>query len=177
MYLIGAYIKLHFDFQYKNIYNLLISLGFAILSIFSVAVLMFIAKKTGSDYIMQNSIYLSNYESITSMGFAVFLFIYFSRINFSNKFINIIGKSTLGIYLIHDNTLLEYPIWMSFWPNNNYFLNPYLHLFAKIIVIFIVCSMIDIIREYTIGKAVNNWINKNIDAISIKFKKICFWIK
>ncbi len=177
MYLIGAYIKLHFDFKYKNIYNLLISLGFAILSISSVAVLMFIAKATGSDYIMQNSIYLSNYESITSMGFAVFLFIYFSRVNFSNKFINIIGKSTLGIYLIHDNSLLEYPIWREFWPNYNYFSNPYFHLFAKTIVIFVVCSIIDIIREYTIGKAVNNWVNKNIDALSIKLKKICFWEK
>ena len=177
MYLIGAYIKLHFDFQYKNIYNLLISLGFAILSISSIAVLLFIAKITGSDYIMQNSIYLSNYESITSMGFAIFLFIYFSRINLTNKYINVIGKSTLGIYLIHDNSLLEYPIWRDFWSNYNHFSNPYFHLFAKTIVIFVVCSIIDIIREYTIGKVANNWVNKHIDTISMKFKKICFWEK
>ena len=171
MYLIGAYIRLHVKCNYPNRYNLFISLGFASLSIISVAAVMYLAKLTGSDYVFINSIYLSNYESITSMGFAVFLFLYFSNLKFSNSFVDIVGKATLGVYLIHDNTLLQHPIWRVFWSNFDYFYNPYLHLFLKVLLVFAVCVIIDVMREYTIGRAMNKWLDKHTDSIVEKFKQ------
>ena len=170
MYLIGAYIKLHVNCTYPNRYNLFISLAFAFVSILSVGIIMYLAKLSGSEYVFINSIYLSNYESITSMGFAVFLFLYFSRLNFSNKLVDIVGKATLGVYLIHDNSLLEYPLWRVFWSNFDYFASPYLHLLLKVLLVFGVCVIIDVIRRYTIGKAIDKWINKHLDSIIFRIK-------
>ena len=170
MYLIGAYIKLHVNCTYPNRYNLFIALAFAFVSILSVGVIMYLAKLSGSEYVFINSIYLSNYESITSMGFAVFLFLYFSRLNFSNKLVDIVGKATLGVYLIHDNSLLEYPLWRVFWSNCDYFASPYLHLFLKVLLVFVVCVIIDVIRRYTIGKAIDMWLNKHLNSIILGIK-------
>ena len=176
MYLIGAYIKMHVKCNYPNRYNLFVSLAFAGMSILSVGVMMYFAKLYNSDYLLTNSVYLSNYESITSMGFAVFLFLYFANLNFSNRFVNVVGKATLGVYLIHDNSLLEYPLWRNFWSNNNYFHSPYLHLFLKVLLVFAICVIIDVIREYTVGRAVNKWLDRHIDEFVDKIKNVK-WIK
>lgn len=111
---------------------------------------------------------LENY-SIFNFLLALILFLIFKNIKFNNSIINNISKSTLSIYLIHDNEFMRFYIWNCLSNNMNYVsTNMYIfHMICKCLLIFIICLAID--------KIVNiiffNFEEKVINKIILKIEK------
>jgi len=102
--------------------------------------------------------YMSGYffgmNKIPILLSAVFLFIGFLKFNIKNRLINFISATTFGIYLLHDSPALRIILWEKVFKNNTYkysnLLVPY--SIGAILVVFIVSSIVEIIRSYTIEK-------------------------
>ena len=105
---------------------------------------------------------LWEFFNLVCVVFCVALFCWFKNIKIkNNKFINTISKTTLGVYLIHDNGLFRRVLW-------NRLLNAPFHatlnsfvLFAlvAIIVVFAGCSVIDLLRDL-LDKLCTKLVNK-----------------
>ena len=82
-------------------------------------------------------------------------FLFFKNLNIKqSKVINLIASTTFGVLLIHANSdTMRRWLWKDllnvegFYSKDNWV---YLHVFLSVIGIFIVCSLIDLIRQYTI---------------------------
>ena len=106
----------------------------------------------------ENSVYMMqiNYVPVIVCAFA--LFFIFERLDFSLNFINAVGKATFGIYLIHDNPYICNYIWMRICRSTDCFYGShfYINALSGIIFIFIICCIIEIIREAVTEKFIKN---------------------
>lgn len=103
-------------------------------------------KASGLNVIVRNAGYFAGFDKIVAISIALSAVMYFSHLNFSNRFVNMIAASTLGIYLLHDNGMLRGILWNEIWPNIEYSSAPYLHLPVKCLCIFVAGLVIDRIR-------------------------------
>ena len=72
---------------------------------------------------------------------------------FVSKPINFIAGSSLGIYLIHDNSdFVRKILWQDIFNVNQYFSNPFMifYVLGICMIIFIVCLFIDLVRRYSV---------------------------
>lgn len=73
----------------------------------------------------------------------------FYFMNFKNKIINKISSTAFGVYLIHENIYVREFVYDLFkFPNKILSSKIFIHIFLAAIIIFIVCSLIEIIRQY-----------------------------
>lgn len=85
------------------------------------------------------------------IGEAISIFLFFRDINFYSPFINTVAATTVGIYAIHENPLVRKWIWQNNFSDGT-FLNlsgpkAYLAAFAYCAAIFVVCSLLDLLRQ------------------------------
>jgi hypothetical protein len=83
------------------------------------------------------------------------LFIGFIKLRpFYNQWVNIIASASLGVYLIHDNNFVRPFLWKTLLKTSEMYSSHYLilHAIASILGVYLVCSLIDLIRKNTIGK-------------------------
>ena len=159
-YFFGAYVRLFKeDFKYKNTYNLLITLGCALLIIVSIIGTDLLSVWTGNVKFVQNDTLMVRWDILPNFAFSFFAFVYAVNCSFSNKLIDTLASTTLGVYLIHDG-LLKSVIWEMISPNAGYVDMPYLHSIVKIVLVFLVCAMIDILRQNTVEKFVLKQLKK-----------------
>lgn len=152
MYIIGGYIRLHYENKYSNSYNLYAFITTTILIILSVVFFDYIGGYFHKASLIEHATYFQQFNTLPSVLFAISIFLYFSRLRINNVFLNFLGKSVLGIYLIHDNFVLRKIIWCEIVPNNEHLDSPYTHFFIKIIVVLLFALLLDIIRRYTLEK-------------------------
>lgn len=153
-YIIGAYFKLYPEKKcIKNIKLLILCITVLIILVNISIIYIDLNRKTHLIYYIFNNLYSMN--SIITILFASFIFILFEQLNFKNtRVISFVSKSSLGIYLLHDNYLIRNLIWCVFLPNNIYISQPYFIIFMliKVLLIFIVCLIIDKILMLIINK-------------------------
>lgn len=165
IYLVGSYIRLYMDLDKLN-YNKLI-VGFiisVIITYIGSCVFAFIDLNTSAHYlwslpafdVVDGSLYrLFSLENnfFVLIGSVLIFLIFLKRKEFSNKYINYLAGSVLGVYLIHCNCFGRIFLWNSF-DTLYHFNSPYFLLIAigVIFIIYIVCSGIDIIRRLTVEK-------------------------
>ncbi len=151
-YFFGAYVRLFKeDFEYKNIYKLLITSGCAFIIIASIVGMDLLGVWTGNVKFIQNDTLMVKWDILPSFAFSFFAFVYAVNRSFSNKLIDILASTVLGVYLIHDG-LLKTVIWEMISPNAKYVDAPYLHSVVKIVLVFLVCALIDLIRQNTVER-------------------------
>ena len=182
LYLIGSYIRLYVNVD-KLTYNKLIS-GFVIsviivfigtcifgfLDLNSTAHLYWSLPMTN---ILDNTLYMSFFyeNKFFALTASIFLFLIFlKRKEFSNKYINYIAGSALGVYLIHGNRIVGEFTWPPF-NFSSFYHSPYLILMgiAIPIIVYMVCSGIDIIRRLTIEKLWIWIVDTKLDSILSKW--------
>ena len=182
LYLIGSYIRLYVNMD-KLTYNKLIT-GFVIsviilfigtcifgfLDLNSTAHLYWSLPMTN---ILDNTLYTSFFyeNKFFALTASIFLFLIFlKRKEFSNKYINYIAGSALGVYLIHGNRVVGGFTWPPF-NFSSYYHSPYLILMgiAIPIIVYIVCSGIDIIRRLTIEKLWIWIVDTKLDSVLSKW--------
>lgn len=162
MYFFGGYISIYKEnFVEHNNRYLIYGVLSAILMIMSVVVFDYLGIIFESNFFINHAMHFREYNSILSFTFATSFFIYFSNKQLYSSFINKISSCTFGIYLIHDNYYSRIIIWNSIYPNIEYVNNPLIHSIVKIIVVFIVCAIIEKIRQLIFSKI-------NIDVICDK---------
>jgi len=94
-------------------------------------------------------------QSLPIFLISFLLFLGFKKTNIKYyNFINKIASTTFGIYLIHDNSYIRSFLWADFFKVNGFensnFLIPYSIYIC--FIVFVTCTIIDLIRQYTIEK-------------------------
>ena len=163
LYLCAAYIR-----YYKEDFNRSISFY----SIFTISVfLLIILSVFLFDFLGKwKQKFLSNYDYFLPMN-SIFIFILsistlilFSKINIGNiKWINIISSATFGVYLIHDNKLMRNFLWVKIFKNQSYTNSNKLVLYsiAVILIVYILCTLIDLIRIHILEKPILKFLSRN----------------
>lgn len=126
---------------------------------------------TGKGLSFQN--FLFNSPKLPSMLIGFGLFLLFCRIHFYVSIINIVAKSTFGVYLIHQYPVLNDLLWQRL------FLLPRLYsisefyvfmLIGSVVSVFILSLMLDLVRQivffYTVDRAKSSWFNALWTALS-----------
>ena len=85
----------------------------------------------------------------------------------SNSFINRVAGCTFGIYLFHDNPFIRKILWTDWMPNylhiNSVYLIP--RIILSILVIFIYCTVIELIRQKIFAGKMTKVMNDIINNI------------
>jgi hypothetical protein len=93
---------------------------------------------------------------------------------FYNNKINILASATLGVYLIHDNAMFRPYLWRVILKNPEMYSSNLLivHAIISIISVYLICSCIDLIRQYTVEKIFMGIVNKHLEQMVNKGNSI-----
>lgn len=163
LYLIGAYIRLY-DFKRfsKKAIACFSIIGY-LLFILIACMTTYISKDNPSIFRLVNKI--SSMNSIIVLVEAILIFMAFKNLNIKySKVINILGKSSLGVYMLHDS-IFRAEFWRRIcFVEKFYFANPWLlvfHIivctlgiyFVGVIVEVIRCKVIDRVFGFEVAKS------------------------
>ena len=92
---------------------------------------------------------------------AIFVFSIFHHLKIeNNKLINTLAGTTFGIYLIHENQLLNKVIWHKLFKFDLFLDSKFLfaYMIFAIVTVFLVCAGIDWLRQRYVEKPLMNLI-------------------
>ena len=181
LYLTIGYIKKYVDLT-KN--TLKVNLGISIISyialIISVVFLNILGHKLNNVTILNHCTYFMKQNSIFIFITSIELFVAFIKLpTINSKFINKIAGCTLGVYLIHDNTFMREYLWKTIFKNQSYYFSNNLLIYSifAIITVYIICTIIDLIRQETIEKIYIKVTDNLYDKTQKNFIKFKTFIK
>ena len=122
--------------------------------------------KSNSSLLTAYSNNLFNMNQITILLISLFIFLTFKNIKLkNNKYINYISSATFGVYLIHDSNLIRPILWHNIFnaPQYTRFISLALYSFFAIISIYIVCTVIELIRKKILEDSYMKIIDKKLD--------------
>lgn len=155
LYLIGGYLR-----KYPNCYLLKKTKITTLLTITSTSIIIIKiiinCHKEIIDYTFLQR------DSIFIIIIALGIFIFFLNKKFYNKIINKISSCVFGIYLFHDHDYIRNFLWLDLFKNAQYKNSQFLiiHLLISVILVFILGSIIEIIRKKLLQKAFDKSIDK-----------------
>ncbi|MCH5339950.1 MAG: acyltransferase family protein [Acetatifactor sp.] len=111
--------------------------------------ILIIGQFINSDLIKEHSIYLNHRGSIFVLMVAIFIFYAIKGLHhIESRTINIIASTSLGVYLSHQG--ISQNVWKALFIDDTLSgINACLHMTFSVIVIFVCCVLIDLIRQYT----------------------------
>ncbi len=167
IYLIGAYIRSYKQelFSRKKLW-VIICLSSFVLSVLSVVVVLFINEKLGLNVGVYY--FVSDSNKVLAVITAVSAFIVFKNLNLKySKIINTIASATFGVLLIHANSdAMRAWLWGDVLKNTTYLQTnqAYLHLIISIVLVYTICTIIDLVRIYLIEKPFFKWYDKKVSS-------------
>lgn len=173
-YYIAGYIRLYGDsikLQSKHFFVLwLIITAFTFLS--SIAFII-IGRKIA--VFAEHPFFFYGRRSLPTLLRAVFFFMIFERMTLSyNKYINYISSAAFGVYLIHDSNIIRPWLWKTVFVNSQYqdSLRIIPYSLAAVCIVYIACTVIDLIRRHTIEPIYMRVVNRYADKLLHLLKKI-----
>ena len=173
LYLIGSFIRLHVNIDKINMKKIIL------LCLFSLIITTFLFGFFDSVPSLNQLTFFNKETSIIKRANSMFIvinaitlfLIFLKRKEFSNKYINYISGSVLGVYLIHSNVFVWPWLFRSFLHVQTRINSPNLFIFCIVstILIYLVCTGIDIVRRITLEKL---W----IWIIDNKLNNIPMWL-
>lgn len=167
VYLIGAYIRMYPVPNWNNArWTAMIA---------AIALLVSLGSVLMNTYIPQLNIRLGIYyfvadsNKLLAIFSAVAFFLCFKNLNVGyNKAVNTIATATFGIFLIHANGDVRLWLWEEFLRVKDYFNSDYLwlHAICSCLAVYIVCCVIDILRQKLIEKPFFNWLDRRFPSLS-----------
>lgn len=161
LYLIGAYIRKYpikewyiFNKIPDNLYKILLYLSFIFIIIINFSI-----EQTTNIMRTYSPVYNEIFGGVYNMTRAysnpfviiqtVIYFSIFSTLNIKSNFINKLSKLTMGVYLIHDNSMIRYRIYNVFkiTPSIQNSYQVLLYLIIVTVIIYVVCSIVEYIRQ------------------------------
>lgn len=171
MYFIGAYIRIYGTHK-KITMRIVLSFGVMVAGIFIIYKFRNIFNKLGTKEVA----YFWTPNTIPMFILSVAFFELFLKIDIgSNRIINKLASTTLGIYMIHDGVLNTY-IWGTIFKTKEHLESSYsiISILLSAIVIFLVGAIIDFIRQWLEKNIIVKLLNsKTSKKIGNKFSKVC----
>lgn len=176
LYLTSAYIKKYIPLNTSKKYKIKCSL-ICILS----AILMTTSYLIAFKVFGRNISRLRSYDNVVVFIQSLCMFMIFRNLNIKfnqkiSKGIGLLSKATFGVYLIHDNLIISTRLFHiindDFYVKNGLFV--FILLYISIILsIYVICTIIEIIRMKIFKRVENSKIFKKIgQKISTKWQKI-----
>lgn len=127
-------------------------------------------------------LYESHYLFVMLIALTLFMTFATFKIRY-HKWLNVISSATFGVYLIHDSGFMRTYLWVDLFKNNQYqdslMLIPY--SIAVTIIVYIVCTLIDLLRQLLFEKPYMKFINRYTDVwlgtirnVNSRIKRIVF---
>lgn len=157
IYLVGAFIR-KYEIDKKISYSAWGFLLFISIIISCISVVLLLFKGYQWPYY-----FVYDCNTILAIIVSVLSFIFFKNLPLGNyKWINMIGRSTFGILLIHDSSWdMRHWLWVDMLGCTNWYGEYiYIHSILSILIVFFVCSLIDMLRYYFIEHPLFNYIYK-----------------
>lgn len=146
LYCVAGYVQMHVSPQKLNFTPLLVSTIASYVILFIISITVYVGFKKGSFY----------NEMETLQMFIPSLLLFLTCITAkprSNKVINFIAPSMLGVYLLHEHgpTTRAY-FWRDLFHGTGFAESPYLALYAlgAIVAVFAICLVIDFAYSYSV---------------------------
>lgn len=166
-YYISSYIRLYNPkFLDNQKINFLVSVLLSVCFIIWIFLVLYFRNKIS--FIDLHFVQVFNYPFVWTrfpiLVCAVFVFGFFKNLQIkNNKIVNIIASTTFGVYLIHENPLLNKVIWHKIFKFDNFMESKILILYMifATVITFICCSVIDLIRQKIIEQPMMKIIDKN----------------
>ena len=147
LYFISSYIRLY----PKKIFNKtclwgILSIASVAISVVSIIVLAYIGNKRGA-VLSYWFLYDSNKILAVIVAFSAFMFFKNVRIPYS-KFINTVAASCFGVLLLHASSVTREWLWYDVVDSIGAYSSKYMYIYAigTVLAIFVVCTVIDILR-------------------------------
>ena len=143
-----------------------------LLIILSCIVMIYVGHRWSINFLIAKSIHFGTiYSPFVLLAAVEFLIGFAKRRPFSNRAINRLAGTTLGIYLIHDNNTVRPYLWKALLKNQAFYDTNYLllHAVCSIVGVFLVCSMIDLLRQVTIEKMFLRVVDRHLQGIEDRF--------
>ncbi len=154
IYLIGAYIRLY-DFEKisKKTIKWFSVIGYVLFIIVTCGI-TYMSQYNANIFRFVNKI--SSMNSIIVLVEAILIFIVFKNLDIKNsKVINILGKSSIGVYLLHDS-IFRLEFWKKIcFVENFYFASPWFlvfHIIVCILEIYALGVIVELIRSKIIDR-------------------------
>lgn len=131
---------------------------------------------TRKEFFSNISTFYYNSQSVFALAVSVCLLISFSKISIPySKWINTIASATFGVYLLHDHDFTRPLLWNQVFHNASYqnslMLIPY--SIAVVCLVFIVCTLIDLLRQKLIEPLFLKLVKHCSGAMEAAIGKIC----
>lgn len=159
LYFIASYIRLYpkkwfDDTKITGIATVILVL----ISMCSVIVMQFLFR--------QPYYFVADSNKILAVLTAVAAFCFFKNLKIkNNKFINAVAASTFGVLLIHANSdAMRQWLWKDTLNNVGMYQSSflYLHAFASVIIVFVICTVLDMLRRKLLEEPLFKWLDKKI---------------
>lgn len=163
LYFVGSYLRLYpvrwIDDHAGR--KLLITI---MLAVFSFVLLIFYVSRTGRE--LYTAYYLiSDSNKPFALLIAVFAFSFFRQLKIKyHPWINKVAATTFGVLLIHANSdTMRWWLWRETLKNESMYTSPWwiAHAILSVIGVFLVCSLIDMIRIRFLEKPFFRWYDQN----------------
>jgi surface polysaccharide O-acyltransferase-like enzyme len=176
LYLFAAYIRQYVDLEKRNANkHFVIAIISYLLVIVSNILLIYLGHITNISALTNGSSHFMALNSPFILLTSVELLIGFIKLKpFYNNKINILASATLGVYLIHDNAMFRPYLWRVILKNPEMYSSNLLivHAIISIISVYLICSCIDLIRQYTVEKIFMGIVNKHLEQMVNKGNSI-----
>lgn len=169
LYSIGAYLRLHCGLtanEYSCVAKKIVffSICMCYITIFAMDVLGNLFNYTKGIFY-----FVSSYSVFSwTMSIGIFLWFKNLRVN-NNRYINFIASTVFGVYLIHDNPLISKFIWVELLKTNLFYYSEtiilLLHCVLSVITVFVVCSIIEIVRMYLFDSYLLKSVDKKLTRL------------
>ena len=183
LYALAGYVRIYIDVaSISSVKCMLIAIATAGLTFLLVVILDLLDLKFPSA--VTDTTYFYDMDKFPVLFISFMLFLAFASMKIGVvPFINKISAACFGVYLIHENTYIRKLLWSTIFKNAEHAQSKYLipYTLVQIVGVFVVCTVVELIRIHLIEKGysklidkLSNGINKIIDkAFGCKvFEKI-----
>ena len=148
IYFIAAYIRIYPEAFAKSAKSYFIQSSVIFIVIFAFIVLLAVHNHQ-NEHIISKAV-IMDIQSPLYLFLAILLFCGFKNWDLGSlPVVNLLGSASLGVYLIHDNNYIRHYLWkvLTAFKATYYGLNLVLASIVIIVLVYVVCSIIDILRQ------------------------------
>ena len=173
-YMVGAYCKINSTSRFIHVKpQKLVGLFFGLMIVYLFCSAVIYRLHFQYSFLANNPFYLSG-DSIFTILFSVILFLFFINIDIGYyKYINVIAKTTFGIYLLHDNDLIRHYLWHTVFHGAKLYGDPFVipKTVGIVICVFVIGMIIDFFRIQLLEKPVFKKLNPYLDQVQMKYSE------
>ncbi len=172
LYTIGAYIRLYPDNILSKPKVAKLGLAASLILLFLSSLALQLLGKVSTFFSSHYAVFYDSDTVLVVVGATCLVWLC-AHLNLgANKVINKVASATLGVFLIHAHSGWRYRIWKDLFHAKAYENSPYLllHLILCVAIVYVVCTVLDWLRQDFIEKPFMKLVNRLCEAWEIRQK-------